>query len=343
MANTFDLRIRFTGLCLLVPDTRAGAARLHVLLPFVDGHDHGAHGAQPSGEGEAPVGGHAGHEVPGAGGAIPAAGEGEADGAGGDGRVPGSPPAAPPVVKHLSRLIYDSAYRLDKPELSRELDCVDLHGRIVEFLGMGLDEMNPFVPSEVANLDKVVTDKARLHTFVDSDTPGPELAARVTVDRGAVTDCLFGVQARFLAAGETGDDNDDPEQEPRFTAQVEWTIRGIEGDSLTISMQKGLNEAGAGTDITLTPIGRTICVDIWNAPEHELPGAPPLEEDQPPATDHFAAFYMLVNASTRPVPKPRDLQLRVKNACVDREIQLDDAGRGIAPGTLMCMTGQVKA
>jgi hypothetical protein len=353
MSDTFDLRIKFTGLCLLVPDTRvANQPLLHVLLPNVEGHDHAGGGEADAGQGAGAspdpdaVDEHAHHGR--GGGAVgslftgaPAGGDAGTGTGTGDVGVDEGGAGARAIVKHVSRLIYDTAYETSgKKELAHELACRELRGSNLKLIGMGEAAIETHMPSEVADLGLVVEDKARLATFLDSDSPGPELAARVTMDRGAVTDYLLGVQASLLRAGDEfptatlGD-------EPRLTTQVEWTIRGIEGKSLALSLGAGLNGAAQGQKVTLFPIGRTIIVQIWNVPEHELPGAPPPDEDERLATDHFAAFYTLVDAVEQPLPRLRGLQFSIKNGCVDDEKRIE-AGEPIAPGTLMCMNGTVK-
>lgn len=392
MSETFDLRIKFTGLCLLVTDERDEKnPRLHVLLPNVEGHDHS--GGHPQAEPHAPEGGHAGHPHPAtdARPGLPARPpEDTVQAEGGDhsshpghtdplrepdqpdtshteypdatdhadhpdhthGDADTPPPAVEPpggpgddgqpqIVEHLCRLIFDTAYEIPgTTEYTRELACRDIHGRILEFSGLGDDPLVPRLPREVADLAPIITEKGLLLTFLDDANPGTDLATRVTVDRGCVSDYLPGVIAR-LQDGEPG--------EPRLTAQVEWTIRGIPGNSLEISLTEGLNgkkpsEKEEERKITLHPIGRTIILEVWNAPKDELPGSP---ERKSSSTDHFASLYTLlvqpdrVNAPENLVPIPSDLQLPVKSECFS-ETERTSHGGGVAPNTLMCMPGQTR-
>jgi hypothetical protein len=362
MSETFDLRIKFTGLCLLVTDTRNEAQpRLHVLLPNVQGHDHSGGQAQP--EPQPPVAGHTGHPHPAtdARSGLPALTAGDTEqpidtdhpvlpdhtdhtdhtdqpsvdvpGVAGDA-------GEPQIVEHLCRLIFDTAYEDPKAtEFTRELACRDIHGRILEFTGPESDPLIPRLPREVADLAPLITDKGVLLPFLDANSPGTDLATRITVNRGCVSDYMPGVIAR-LQDGDQG--------EPRLTAQVEWTIRGIEGKSLDISLAKGLNGTAPPEQgkekITLHPIGRTIIIEIWNAPKDELPGSP---ERQSSSMDHFASLYTLlvqpdqVMAPENVVPVPDDLQLPVKSECFT-ETERTSHGGGVSPNTLMCMPGQTR-
>jgi hypothetical protein len=305
---SFDLRIRFAGLCLLVPDPQRAdppaPARFHVLLPDVK-HEHGGHEHAPD--------------------APDAAGTGEAA-AGGE------------IVEHLPRLIYDRAHESpDSKEFTRELACIDLRGQALSLLGLGPDPIDLFLPGEVANLDDVAGPNRLARKFVDSMAPGPELAARVTLDRGCVTDYLLGVQARLTdSEGEEAEEED----APRMTAQVEWTVRGIEtaDGSLTFG-PKGVNGGPDGGGIKLYPIGRTIHLEVWNVPKSELPGSPAPNEDS--SEEHFAGLFDLLAlpAGVEPVaPLVADIQKPLKSGCFSAEEQGE--GGPTAPGTMRCMVGK---
>jgi hypothetical protein len=329
---SFDLRIRFAGLCLLVPDRRPHKPqRLHVLLPDVK-HDH-PHGDQPhapaGGEPDHPNGSHP-HPHP----------EGEPGTS-----APAAGGAAQPIVPHLPRLIYDMAFQDEHAkEFTRELACRDVGGLILEFLGMG-DPIDLHLPGEIADLEPLVKSKTELERFVDEDAPGERLATRITLDRGCVTDYLLGVQAhlRSRKPNEEEEEPDPPAEEekkvnaPRLTAMVEWTLRGVEGDSLVLP-RRGLNGAAAGDEIKLFPIGQTIHLEIWNVPKHELPGSP---NRGAAGTDHFAAFFDLVPAEDKRIPVTQALQFPPKSGCFSPQ-ERRDLGSPVAPNTLQCMNGQVR-
>jgi hypothetical protein len=386
---SFDLRIRFSGLCLMVPDPETQdapgrPARFHVLLPDVK-HEHGtgdgggvhAHAGAVAG----PAGTrrrahvHPGDEgADGAGttsavdegdthehahglaasatfeGGVEAASDAHDDGAGvPTGEAVREGESVMEIVEHLPRLIFDRAYQMPpvagaRHEFTRKLRCVDIRGKILEFLDIGIDPIDISLPREVASLD-VVTGANRLpRKFVDSDDPGSELATRVTLGRGCVTDCTEGVEATLL----------EDEEPRRMTAQVEWTIRGIEtaDGALTISPGKlkqadaagrRSGQAEAGGEIKLYPIGNTIHLEIWNVPKHELPGAPEKTEAQKqdlPA-EHFAAFYDLLGVvaeDNRPVPIPKMIQTKVESECFAGETE--GLGTPVVPNGLRCMVGQ---
>lgn len=342
---SFDLRIRFNGLCLLVPEPARDDAdppssgRFHVLLPDVK-HRHPVGGVHahavvdvaeevPDTAFDTPCGaGHAGHFS----GEMPEEGEGEPQPGGGMGEI----------VEHLPRLVFDTAYRTaGSREFTRELACLDVRGQAIPLLGLGPDPIRLFVPGEVANLDEVSGGGRVPRRFVDDPAPGPELATRVTIDRGCVTDYLLGAQATLKES--TGEEEEPAPggKEPRLTAQVEWTIRGIETEDGSLTLRpRGLNGVPDGREIRLFPIGRTIHLELWNVPKSELPGSP-ARNDKDSSVEHFAGLFDLLDLSggvVPVVPLLADVQKPPKSGCFSEE-ERDEGGGPTTPGTLRCMVG----
>jgi hypothetical protein len=275
---SFDLRIRFAGICLFVPEPGPNArmpevgGKLHVLLPFVK-HHHTTGG---------------GH-----------------------------------VVEHLPRLLYDTAYETRRARaFTRELECVKLNHFALELAGLGADTLTISLPDEIASIRDVASPVSRVRV---SDTPGPEVAARVTLHQGRVTDYPPGAKAKLR----------DEENFRRMTAQVEWTIRGIEGDSLPRQVLRGLDGAADTSIPELFPIGDTIHLQVFNAPASLLPGAIPQTGDA--STDHFEGLYEIAPSQKRPVPIVQKNQILVSNRCAPPAIL---PGEQALPDALKCMPGQ---
>lgn len=276
---SFDLRIRFAGICMFVPEPGPDAqnpdasGKVHVLLPVV-AHQHTSGGAH--------------------------------------------------VPEHLPRLLYDTAYETQGPRVrafTRELACVKLDRFALELSGLGADALTITLPEEIATLRHVAQPVPRARV---SANPGPEVAARFSLHQGRVTDYPPGAHAKLRAS----------ERFRRMTAQVEWTIRGIEGVSLPKQTLKGLDGAQDSWIPELFPIGDTIHLQVFNAPESALPGATRRAGDA--STDHFEGFYSLAPSRTRPVPILKVTQLLISNQCVTPA----SIGAQQLPDVLKCMNSQ---
>lgn len=153
---SFDLRIRFVGLCLFVPDPDRN--QMHVLLPAT------ANMADRPGQ-------HA---------------HGEEDASGEDA-------AASPHL-HLPRLVYDQAHeRANQKQLSRRLACHELERKAVLLTGAELGSAPPTLdlPDEMPDLDFLVGTGPVKQDAVKDDVE-KRVTARVTLGTGAVTGYAFG-------------------------------------------------------------------------------------------------------------------------------------------------------
>lgn len=314
---SFDLRIRFLGLAMFVPQTVTDEEgnetphRMHVLLPATAHHDHGgAPAAAPPtpGTGAPPPttpDPHAGHADAGAG-TGDAAGDAAGDagagvaGAGGAGAADTGAGAAAAAAasaddphRHFARIVYDTAYETQgAKQLNRQLRFVSIERRQLELLGLSQEKLDLEVPSDVCDITPVA---GPLPKSVLGADPGPGMVARLSMDSGALTDCRLG--AFFTLNGKL----------QRMTTRTEWTVRGIAGDSLAPLTLAPLNGGDAGTMPTLYPINQTIQLMVFNAPAAEYP---PKGEFHVPQSgmdaDHFVHYYGLFGEAAGPIPQAPD-------------------------------------
>jgi hypothetical protein len=269
---SFDLRIRFEGLVMWVPE---GNKAMHVLMPLVADHKHHVHKSpQHSGEGS-DTGGtehHSGEQHP---------RDNEEE-----------------IPEHLVRVVVDRAYLEEgHKQLTRELYMVDLAGRVLDLTGLSLDGIEMTVPDEVPSLDSVAIP---LDPASVKGKPVAPVAARVTMDAGAVTNYDLGLPFAFLG------------QDRRITGVVEWTIRRIEtrkpaakGGALCLRGSQVLApEAGRRHLPDLFPVGNTIQLTVMHLVESEFPAhAERFNRTAMDPDSHFDAYFDLANPKGRR-PKP---------------------------------------
>lgn len=298
---SFDLRIRFLGLGMFVPEPaveEGGSktpARMHVLLPSSE-HGHGGHGNGNGGGGNA---------------------------AADDGR-------------HFVRIVYDKAYETQgSKQLTRTLKFVTMEKREMSLAGLVPEgEIELTIPDEICDVTPVA---GILPDTVIGPNPGNGVIGRVTVDSGALTDWRLG--AFFTLDG----------QPPRrMTTQAEWTVRGIEADSLAETALTGLNGAAAGTLPPLYPIGQTIHLMVFNAPAAEFPPHGEFHIVQPGLdADHFEHYYALYGKPVGPIPRaPEPSSIKdIRDVGVEPEPGAEVPAKGKETGaTMTCIntTGSLK-
>lgn len=252
---SFDLRIQFVGLMLFVPED---GKRLHVLMPFHEGHEN--HGGAA-----APGAGHPGH--------------------------PGGGAGKPSRDRHYARLVWDRAHEDEKSQqMSRQLMFVTLERRVLEVIDLvKTPDLDSDLPDEIPHMSRVAGEVE--HKWV-REFPAGALLSRATFDTGALTHCENG--APFYLGDAT----------TRMTSRTEWTIRGIEGESLDLGALIS-DESGAHPDLPpLHPIGQTITLTVYNALAGDMPrlgGHGPVADDN---ARHFVAYYDLcTRPGERPVPR----------------------------------------
>ncbi len=279
---SFDLRIRFVGLAMFVPEEAreedgvvTQPARMHVLLP--------------AGEPDRP------HDDKDAGSVEPAAADAEQDGYA---SVAGNGSAHPQPRggngrhdRHFARIAYDTAYETGgSADLSRTLRLVSLEKRSLELLGLSDEGLYPGLPGEICQLSEVA---GGLPPEVVGPVPGRGLLGRVTMDAGVLSD--VGLGAFFKLS------NREPE---RMTTRTEWTIRGIEGDRLPGQVLGSLNGEPGDELPDLFPVRQTIHLVVFNAPRSEFPPFGEFRVDQPArAADHFELYYNLYRRVPGEVPQ----------------------------------------
>jgi hypothetical protein len=291
-AMSFDLRIRFVGLAMFVPEPAKKApdgeveqpARMHVLLPAGEldpphhpPHDHhgAGNGGPVSGRGE-----HGGHPAP------------------GNGATPGGTQqqgGRRHHERHFARVAYDTAYETENSaDITRELKLVSLEKRTLDLVGLSGEGLDPSLPGEICQLSAVA---GELPPGVVGTSPGPGLLGRVTMDAGVLSDVGLGAFFKF-----------GPRGAERMTTRTEWTIRGIPGDRLPGLALRGLN--GEPDDVLpeLFPVRQTIHLVVFNAPRSEFPPNGEFHVNQPekPA-DHFELYYNLYPTEPGDVPQSADV------------------------------------
>lgn len=332
---SFDLRIRFVGLAVYVPQD--GKA-MHVLLPSTAGHVHGAE--QPgSGTGDGYVHPEAETELEPATrdeSAPPPAeaeaeeeevvdAEAEADAEGQAGTREGhrhphaeAPAATTKMDDHHARIVFDKAYlEPGQTQLKREYVMLDLQGRVLDLSGLATSArpLNDVLPDELAPMDRVAHAVPR---DLVTDLPDARLAGRVTFDAGALTDHSLG--ALWTLNG------GNPQ---RMTLDTEWTIRDIQSTKTTAGgvvaclPERVLPGAADPADLAeeekpklpeLFPIADTIHLMVFHTVANQLPPAGdfdiglPAPSDRP---DHFMAYYSVCPkrgdvppAGEKPLPAP---------------------------------------
>jgi hypothetical protein len=286
---SFDLRIRFAGLMMWVPEGQTG---MHVLLPSTVGHAHGAHG---NGRG----GVHA-HEykpgtvpprAPGRPRSIPprSGGGAMADAASGVGFA-AAEASSMPMPMHHARVMYDAAY--EQPgatQLTRTYVLVDLSNGVLDLAGLPTDNgIFMHLPDEIPSLATIAEPVPR---ELVRGAPDARLAGRVSMDAGGLT--FYELNAAFSPPGQQ------PPQ--RMTAGTEWTIRGIRSrkdaslggvEFLPGRTIQGADGAEVGRLPDLYPIADTIHLTVFHVVASQFPPkgtAFALEagEDDP----HFGAYF----------------------------------------------------
>lgn len=317
---SFDLRLRFIGLALYVPE---GKKAMHVLLPATTGHQHeGHHGNGGNDDGSLPAGrgGVTGNEQ-----TEPSRGEGDTATfeASGDADEPGEATVKPgealttanPIDSHFVRIVYDAAYERAEEgrQLSRTYKVVDFTGRLLK-LRRGeepgqvqtAEELDSTLTDELPPLEGVAQPVDRKMV---EELPRGAVAGRVTVDTGALT---------HYALGATFHLNDDVEAR-RMTPETEWTIRGITSQiptgaapqplvpGLPETLLQGASDTPQKKLPRLYPIGQTIELLVFNAVSTEFPPGGSFHiENKDGDAEHFEAYYAICpKLDTRADTTPR--------------------------------------
>lgn len=313
--SSFDLRIHFVGLMMWVPED---GKLMHVLMPSTEGHVHGGGGGGGNeGSGGAAGGGagggvHAhqhhvsGHPVslaatePGLAEAIAKIRSALAPAADSEARLMAANDTTEKTPPHFVRLAYDVAYEnSESTQLSREWEMVELTNRVLDLTGLPTSEgFDGFLPNELASLDRFANPVKR---ELVTDPPSGPVAARVTMNSGALSDYELGAAFTF----------EDPKKPQRITSVTEWTIRGIpipaDGSNPLAKLVIGGEDVPPEDQLPpLYPIGQTIHLTIYHMvgieyPPHNLRFKPEARRDD----DHFTAYFQVAESRTREAPIPR--------------------------------------
>lgn len=295
---SFDLRIRFEGLMMWVPE---GEKAMHVLIPAITGHDHGKKKDGQEKE----------HQHP----------KKDPKGKGDDQKIP----------EHVVRVVVDQAYlKPDQKQLTRNLFMVDLAGRVLDLTGLSWDGMEASLPNEIPSLDGAVEP---LHPDIVKGKPVAPVAARVTMDAGAMTNYELGIPFTFL------------DEARRITGVTEWTIRGVgtrqsaaEGGAFCLRGTQILAHEDDKTDLPdLFPIGHAINLTVMHLVRGDFPPHGPRFNPEVEDPDfHFDAYFDVAKPKRRK-PEPPE-PTKVPDIEVDGD-PVDDDGDHI-PGSI-CGTVRV--
>lgn len=226
--------------------------------------------------------------------------------------------AAGGVEAHAAVLVFDTAHlRSDSTTLDNLVALQSIERKKITFPG-GTGTLNRALPPELAQLGSPV------RADVLSGEASTLLNSRVLLQGGGWSDHSKG--ACWSWGG----------QIRRLSHVVEWTVAGVEGDSLEIQLE-GL----AGGVVTmlppLHPVGGVVEVEVWHAPHPELPPASviPPEPDPGSPGHHFSAYGKLLQSGFA------DMPAYVPDACPEIENPGrwdEDGGKGSA--TYGCMSAE---
>lgn len=181
--------------------------------------------------------------------------------------------------RHHGRLMYDVAYESPtSQQLSRTLRAVNIERRLLKLDGLSAAGIDLDLPDEIPHMRTVARSVER---HLVERFPGGPVMGRITMDAGALTGCDMG--ARYSLGG----------QALRMGTRTEWTIRGIEADSIDLASLV-YQENGSKLDLPrLYPIGQTVSITVYNTLAGDMPQngkrGPYSEED----AIHFDAYYDL--------------------------------------------------
>lgn len=293
---SFDLRIRFAGLMMWVPE---GQTAMHVLLPATEGHHHGEHhrgdihaheydAVRPAATGSIPRASAAPRLFhPGGGVSTPAALTSRGGAAAGTTNIP----------VHHARVVYDAAY--DQPgatQLTRTYVFVDLSKGVLELKGLPTDNgLHVRLPDEIPSLATVAEPVPR---DLVRGAPDARLAGRVSMDAGGMT--FYELSPALILPGQ--------ETPQRMTAGTEWTIRGIRSrkDAAVGGMEflPALEIRGAdGTVVDripeLYPIADTIQLTVYHTVLDHMPPDGPFDLESQEDDPHFSVYFGISPARIR--------------------------------------------
>jgi hypothetical protein len=284
--GTFRLRLRFSGLCLFVPepadDARNGLRAIHVLLMNY-GEDTPTHGWS------GPTSGHHGAK----------SADDDPD-----------PDVAHP--KHYSMLYVDEGYFDPRARLTGSPVGIPLRDTLLRLpeKGAGIVHEEP-LDAHVLPLHEISAVEALPRAWIEP-RPGRQVAARVMLTAGQPMAHTSGALWRI-------EHPDGPPEDPMPIAdQVEWEIPAVPGSELKLTLRHidgdpdsphairtltlypkagdaGSGDAGAG--------GKNLELRLYLCclPLYELPGGPrrqPLTHNAP--AEHFAGFFELFPDVPRP-------------------------------------------
>lgn len=187
---------------------------------------------------------------------------------------------------HAARLTFDSAYGRPGSQVPDDaVTHVSLRQRRLDVPQVGSAYVQG-IPAGMA------TAPSPARPDVLSGDANEDLDARVTVSNGEATRVPPGECWEYLGAL------------CRMSNIVEWTIFGVEGDSLDLPLTDLSALATAGSVPRLYPIDGRVEITIWHVPYYELPPDPIIPE--PPAegtpNHHVAHIGILLEGGIFPAP-----------------------------------------
>jgi hypothetical protein len=220
--------------------------------------------------------------------------------------------------QHLSRLYHHPAFATGtgNPSTPKKPAAIDIEGRAIQFKHQGT--LTTALPDSIVKISDICGRKVDPE-LLEGAPHGP-VAARISMTSGQL--------------GKPNDgliwDIDGTSHE--LASLVTWTIRGIPGNTLTVSV--------GGVDHTFHAISNAIDLNLFNVPSHEVPDEVPLKAKPiicPPKghmAHHFMAFYDILGCTGHNAPK--FLKGKFKGQCSNQAtVAAAGAGATTIPATAM--------
>lgn len=189
--------------------------------------------------------------------------------------------------QHLSRLYHHPAFATGtgNPSTPKKPAAIDIEGRAIELKFPGTP--TTALPASIVKISDIC--KKKVDPDLLQGAPHGPVTARVS-----------------MTSGQLGKPNDGLIWDIDGTAHelaslVTWTIHGISGDTLTVSV--------GGVDHTFRAISNAIDLLLFNVPSHEVPDEVPLQAKPiicPPKghmAHHFMAFFDILGCTGHHAPK----------------------------------------
>ena len=199
-----------------------------------------------------------------------------------------------PHEPHVARLIYDPAHRnpggapTQNVSVSRA-DDVPLENTAIDLSGLAAASgFDPGMPAEVVDLAQA-TPKPVSRALFQGGTGG-RAVTRITLANGAVSN---------TPGGDRWSLGQNPPQ--HMATAVEWTIDGVQGDSLRLGLE-AMDGSSQNRTLELFPTSDGVLnLYVFHSPDDDLPESlPPTFHTGPvpgqtPVATHFRFYYDLID------------------------------------------------